>query len=364
ASNGTLQLQRVTDGSVVTRVAAAPKTVAISADGSTIATGASGRDLVSVWRPKMGLFAQTCFADPEQTGSTELAADGQTVAVSAGSQLRMRRRTNGALLSTLSLGSDYLVEGVQLSPDGAHAIVHLYDQNAIGSRPAFPLALFDTSNGGHFTLDLLAAAPAGSSWEDFVFQPDGQTLLGSLSPKTTSGRTIMSIQLSTGAVSPQLSFDGYVSLDGVSAGCPIVNSHAAYNQSAWRACGSCNGPTFAPGTQRGIVSLDGHVYLSEQPAGVDLWQIGPSPSLIRQYPGRPDAVTWGLTECPVAVSASGDAVITDACAKGPCVFAPGFTSRVHDVATDQIIDELPPGITSSSADLSVVALGAVVWCAR
>jgi WD40 repeat protein len=364
ASSGTLQLQRVTDGSVVTSVAAAPTTVAISADGSTIATGAAGLALLSVWRPSMGLFAQTCFADPQQTGATKLSPDGQTIAVSAGSQLRMQRRTDGALLSTIGLGPDYATESVQLSPDGAHAIVSFYDQNPIGSEPTFPLELFPVS-GNAPPIDLLEEAPAGSAWAaTFAFQPDGQTMLGLLMPKGTGGGTIVSIQLSTGAISPELTFHSDVSLDGVSAGCPIVSSFAAFSESAWRACGACNGPAFAPGTSGGIVSLDGRVYLSEQPSEADLWQILPSPSLIRRYPARPEAATWGLSECPVAVSGSADAVITDACAHAPCTTAPGFTSRVHDVATDQIIDELPPGITSASGDLSVVALGSVLWCVR
>lgn len=276
----------------------------------------------------------------------------------------MQRRMDGALLSTIGLGPDYAIESVQLSPDGAHAIVSFYDQNAIGSEPTFPLELFPLS-GNSPPIDLLKEAPAGSGWATtFAFQPDGQTVLGLLMPKGTGAGTLVSIQLSTGALSPELSFHDYVSLDGVSAGCPIVSSFAAFSESAWRACGSCNGPVFAPGTAGGIVSLDGRVYLSEQPTEADLWQILPSPSLIRQYPARPEAATWGLAECPVAVSGSADAVITDACAHAPCTVAPGFTSRIHDVATDQIIDELPPGITSASGDLSVVALGSVLWCAR
>jgi WD40 repeat protein len=152
ASNGTLQLQRVADGSLLTSVAAAPTTVAISADGSTIAAGAAGLDLLSVWRPSMGLFAQTCFADPQESGTPKLTADGQTV---AGTQVRMQRRTDGALLSTIGLGSDYQVESMQLSPDGAHAIVRFYDQNALSDEPSFPTGVFQTSDG-KFLIDLLS----------------------------------------------------------------------------------------------------------------------------------------------------------------------------------------------------------------
>jgi len=363
ASDGTLQLQRVTDGSVVTSVAAAPTSVAISADGSTIAAGGSGLDLLSVWRPSAGLYAQTCFTDAQQSGPSGLTADGQTVAISAGTQVRIERRTDGALLSSFGLGTDYGIDRVQLSPDGAYAIVNFYDPNALPSEPSFPLQLFRTA-GNAPPIDLLKAAPAGSSWGTFAFQPDGQTMLGVLMPKQTGGGTIALIQLSTGIVSPELSFQSYIGLDGVSGGCPVVNTYASFGESAWRTCGSCNGPAFAAGTARGIVSLDGHFYLSEQPSETDLWQILPAPSLIQQYPARPDAARLGLAECPLAISSSGDAVITTACAHGPCTVAPGFTSRIHDVATDQIIDEVPPGVTSASADLSVLTIGPVLWCVR
>ena len=107
-------------------------------------------------------------------------------------------------------------------------------------------------NGASSSIDLLKEAPAGSGWAPtFAFQPDGQTMLGLLVPKATAGGTIMSIQLSTGALSPELTFHGYTDLDGVSAGCPIVNSAVSSNDGAWRACGSCNGPAFAAGTSGG-----------------------------------------------------------------------------------------------------------------
>ena len=69
-------------------------------------------------------------------------------------------------------------------------------------------------------------------------------------------------------------------------------------------------------------------------------------------------------EEPVAISAHGDRVITSAHENIPCSWAPGFTSRVHDVATDTVVDELPPAVTSTSADLAVIAYGPVLWCAQ
>jgi hypothetical protein len=42
----------------------------------------------------------------------------------------------------------------------------------------------------------------------------------------------------------------------------------------------------------------------------------------------------------------------------------GSLPAVSHVAADEVIDELPPGITSMSADLSVAAFDSVLWCAR
>ena len=73
---------------------------------------------------------------------------------------------------------------------------------------------------------------------------------------------------------------------------------------------------------------------------------------------------WQASETPVAVSAHGGRVITGAFENASCSWAPGFTSRVHDVATDTVLDALPPYITSTSADLGVIGYGPVLWCAR
>jgi hypothetical protein len=95
-----------------------------------------------------------------------------------------------------------------------------------------------------------------------------------------------------------------------------------------------------------------------------LWNVLASGDVVRRYPPRPEEATWDASEVPIAVSAHGDRVITGAQTFADCGNWPGFTSRIHDVAADTVVDELPPGVTSTSADLNVLAIGEVLWCAR
>ena len=109
--------QRLSDGAVVAGVAATPTAMAISADGSTIAVGSAGLELLSTWRPSMGLFAQTCFGGPQVSGGTSLSADGRTIAVTASAtQVQVLRREDGTLLSTIGLGLGYEIRRSNCRP--------------------------------------------------------------------------------------------------------------------------------------------------------------------------------------------------------------------------------------------------------
>ena len=118
----------------------------------------------------------------------------------------------------------------------------------------------------------------------------------------------------------------------------------------------------------GVVSQDGRSYLGQDGnafvTGALLSNIASQPGVVRRYPPRPEEASWNASEIPVAVSAHGGRVITVARELTPCSRAPLFTSRVHDVAAGEIVDDLPPVITSTSADLGVIAYGPVLWCAR
>ena len=117
--------------------------------------------------------------------------------------------------------------------------------------------------------------------------------------------------------------------------------------------------------------MDGRFYVTEEvadgPHASAVWDITSPPSRIRTYPPRPEDATWSVDEIPVAISADGSRDITTARPRDYYCYtgAPAFTPRVHDVATDATIDDLPPYMTAFSANLDVIGYyGPVLWCAR
>ena len=97
------ELVRLADGaSIASTTAAAPTAVAFSGDGSTIAAGSSGGDLLGIWRPAAGPLVPTCTAEArtseQRDVTTSLSADGASIAVDWGSQIRVLRRADGSTL--------------------------------------------------------------------------------------------------------------------------------------------------------------------------------------------------------------------------------------------------------------------------
>jgi len=141
---------------------------------------------------------------------------------------------------------------------------------------------------------------------------------------------------------------------------------APQQKMAWRSCSLCSSPPFAT-TTGGVLSRDGTAFLGQDTgnvAGTTLWNVLGNADAVASYPPRPEEASWGASEVPIAVSAHGHRVITGARILANCGNWPGFTSRIHDVASDSVLDELPPGVTSTSADLDIVTIGPVLWCAR
>jgi hypothetical protein len=253
-----------------------------------------------------------------------------------------------------------------LSPDGRYVIAEFAAQSSTAAD--FPMAVFRTSDGAE-------VADLGSrftfqgdpgAWSTFAFLPDGRRLEGD---RFFQGKdSIRQVDLETGTVSPELlvsRWPAWSSLVGVSGDCALVIDSSL---TLSRSCGGCQPFPLASNTSSGLVSLDGGRYLSQddnaQVAPTVLRDISSHPGVLQTYPPRPEEAGWLAREAPVAISAHGDRVITSAYEDQPCSWAPGFTSRVHDVATDTIIDDLPPAVTSTSADLAVIAYGPVLWCAR
>lgn len=355
AQNGVLELVRLADGTVAaTTPSAPPSAFAISPDGSTIVTGSSGASLLGTWRPAAGPLVATCTGDVPSDGAARsaLSVDGATVAVDWGTEIRLFRRADGALLSRMSLAPKK-ASSIQLSPDARYVIGTFYDP----AEPGYSTTLFRTSDG--MALADLGAAPSSGKLVGFAFSSDGRRLAAA-SQHPPTGTTVLQLDLETGAWTSGPQSSGYPWVVGLSGDCPLIVDGSTLAS----ACARCQTRTLVTDTQSGVVSFDSTMYLglgaASEPTSTKLWSIGPQPELVRIYPPRDGAGA----ETPAAVSAHGERVITGAANLEPCAPGQEYTCRVHDVATDNVIDELPPTFTSASTDLNVLAFGPVLWCAR
>jgi WD40 repeat protein len=361
AAAGVLELERISDGAVLASVPiAAPSALAVSADGASIAVGSKGASLLGIWRPTTdGTLRPTCSAEQRPDGRTDpgaqLSADGQLVGQNWGTQVRFLRRTEGTPISTIDLGNAD-VWNLSLSADGAYAIVESLSTSA----------LFRTTDGGQVTD--LGNLPCTSTP---FFGLKADNTIDALCDSNDGSSTLVTRQ-SDGHWVPQSRFAQWTEAAGSSGECLVLV--AFHRNVAWRSCGTCSEPPFATNTGFGVVSQDGTMFLGQDTVGqavdvtpvdgVTLWNVLASGDAVRKYPPRPEEATWDASEVPIAVSAHGDRVITGAQKFADCGNWPAFTSRIHDVAADTVVDELPPGVTSTSADLTVVAIGEVLWCAR
>jgi hypothetical protein len=316
--------------------------------------GSSGANLLGTWRPAAGPLVATCTGDVPSDGATgsALSADGANVAVDWGTEIRLFRRADGALLSRMSLAPKE-ARSVQLSPDARYVIGTFYDPAGHG----YSRTLFRTSDG--MALADLGTAPSSGKLVGFAFSSDGRRLAAA-AQHPPSGTTVMQLDLETGEWTPGAQSSGYPWVVGLSGDCPLIVGGSTLTS----ACTGCQPRTLVTDTQSGVVSFDSTMYLgleaASETASTTLWSIGPQPELVRIYPPR----GGGGAETPAAVSAHGERVITGAADLEPCAPGQEYTCRVHDVATDTVIDELPPMFTSASIDLNVLAFGPVLWCAR
>ena len=363
--DGALRLERAADGALVaSAVAPLPMAAAISGDGSAIAAGSTGPDLLAVWRPAAGSWTPACSAEQpvKSDGLLPIALDatGSTVAVGWGAEIRLLRRTDGALLSTFD-HAQQTANMLVLSPDARYLLGRFVPDPPTG---ADPIAVLRTSDGLPVA-DLRSMFSYNEgAWQDFRFLPGKDQLDATLS--LGGSRSLIQFDLESGAATQDPFVDGPV--QGLSGDCPLV---AGPNSTLYRECGRCPPVALATDTRGGLVSMDGRFYVTEEvgdgPHASVVWDITSPPSPIRTYPPRQEGARWNVDEIPVAISADGSRVITTArprdyyCSTG----APGFTPRVHDVATDATIDDLPPYMTAFSANLDVIGYyGAVLWCAR
>ena len=379
AGGGLLTLVRIADGSVMasTPVSASiatpsygykPSPVVVSADGSSMAVGSQGADLLDVWTPAQGPLASICSAEPRAqdfpTVQASLSADGSRIAVDWGSEIRLLRRADGATLSTMTSGGDPVL-ALALSPDGEHVLGRFYDQPIPGGPTTFRQVAFRSSDGAAIAELATAPGDAESSWSSFVFDPDGQHLDGLLSMPLENQDDLFRFDLQTGEGVSIRTTPTPSLLVGLAGGCPLFLQFGA---GVWLSCHSGDGALFATDQATGgATSLDGGRFLEQESlrggGSATLWSLFPSPTIVRTYPSRPAEATWSPSESALAVSTHGDRVVTGAAVEASCYFGPRFQTQVHDVAGDTVIDALPPGPTSFDAELKAIAYGPVVWCA-
>ena len=367
--DGQLTLIRPSDGGIIGQTAeTVVGPVAMTGDGGTIAIGGASDRLLSVWHSPDLAPSVVCSVDQADTittsvGTTGVSADGETLAMSWGPEIRVVRRADNARLATLSHDGG-AVAVFRLSPDARYVLARFYSGDVKPTASPQPLLLFRVAGGGS-ALEL-AADGARFDWNSFRFGPDAEHLSGvrtwANGPSLVSELVTFDLSHPGNEAVRPVAASPSPSLRGFTAGCPLLVDLEA---GARRSCDSCEGPHFAADPYSAVMSADGEYLASRDPqritAGITLWKLLPSPQVVRSFPDRVD----GLTELPAAIAAGGQRVIAGpAGATSPCFSGPGWPARVYQGAAELPIDRLPPYPTGSDAQLRVLSYGAELWCLR
>jgi WD40 repeat protein len=334
--------------------------VAVSADGSVVAFGGSGDQLLRIWRTGEGAVTPVCAAEaPAIPGPASLSADGQLLAIPLVDSIRVLRRADGARVMWLPTSAPQFTR-VDLSPRG----------NYLAIGPA------GIASGGSVVVRLPSGAPVAdfapdlSGWLDFLFTPSEEKVysLGKRSADTSiDAVTFASPGKITSRVVP-----AYTTLLGFSDGCPVLY---AASRGAWRSCGGCDDAPIAGGQpdqnvfgrDNAVLSSDGlflAVAGSTRGSGVTLWRLRPDPASLLTIGERANEATWQPMEFPVAVSRNAGRILTGARYVGSCFGGPGYEVYVRDPETGMVIDALPPGLPAVDAAVRTLAYGPQLWCAR
>src|SRR5204863_3520426 len=101
-----LRLERLAYGAIVARAPATvslTSTFAVSNDGTTVAIGAGGPDLLHVWNTAGGYAVGVCALAGDALGPIVLSGDGRLAAVAAGpNSIEVRRSDDGTLVGTVT----------------------------------------------------------------------------------------------------------------------------------------------------------------------------------------------------------------------------------------------------------------------
>ena len=257
--------------------------LSISGDGTVVAVGGKGSNLLRTWKPDPGgAITYVCNAEDPGPGPASavasLSADGQTVAVGVGSDLRVFRRADGARLMSLPMGTSLSNARLEISPRGRYV--------AIAPTRTSPSALYAIPNGAR--IGSFDADPSG--WVDFLFTPAEDKLY--VTAQRSEGFTLETFPLASSSEAARRPLPASTTMLGLSGGCPVLYSQAL---GVWRSCGECDDTPIAGGVSAfymgaAVLSADGMFVAAAGPVDrqdVSLWRLRPDPAALLAIPGVP-----------------------------------------------------------------------------
>ncbi|URM93103.1 helix-turn-helix domain-containing protein [Actinomadura madurae] len=306
-------------GPAVTRIAGPRgvlQSVAVSADGRTLATGGADR-AVRLWniaeRGRPAPIGEPLSGHRDTVYGVAISPDGRTVADGGGGGTVMLRRIGGA--SRALTGPRSTVYAVAFGPDGRTLVAASADGTVRSWDPARPEA------GGRILLEGGAAAHTAA------FGPDGTTLAAGFEdgtvrlvdmvrrepagePLNAGSKTVFAVAFSPdGRTLAAGNADGNVRLWRVSGARAVPSGEPLTGPKGW-----VNGVAFAPdGRSLAAASSDGRVWVWDLAGG------GPRTSL--PHPGPVTAVAFLPSGALATAAADGTARIWDL--PGPVVQGPG-----------------------------------------
>jgi hypothetical protein len=363
-AEGELRLARVADGAIVARATAAvsqSSTFAVSNDGSTVAVGAGGPDLLHVWNTGTSYAVGVCALAGETPGAVALSADGRSAAVAVGPSIEVRRPEDGTLVGTVT-GNGGTVAQMVLSPTGRY-VAGLFRAPVWETTATDALIVIRVSDNG--AIADLSQQQLGY-WAGFAFAPDEQTFYAVRSAPGGVSTRLQRVDLNGFSRGPSADrpLPDYTTLVGFSRGCPVLwNSLTG----AYRSCDTCD-ETPIPAGYGGIgvaVSPDGAFMLVrdvDTARTASLWSLPPDQRTLRVFAPPVDDVQPSAG--PLAVSTGARRVLVGAYQNASCYAGHEFSVEVRDGATGDLLDQLPPRVRSSGGDLTRIAYDSQIWCAR
>jgi WD40 repeat protein len=360
SADGELRLERLDGGAIVAR-APVPQVsfttpFAVSRDGSTVAIGGAGPDILHVWNTSVGYLQGVCALDGGPTpGDLSLAGGGHFAAQVAGTYVQIVRPEDGAVVSTLH-GSGDVVGLPSLSHDGR------YIAGVFGDMTSSKLQVIDTHYNGT-AADLSKYVSGPLLWSGFQFSPDERTFAAAWQRTIfDAATTIIEIDLRSGAAT-QWTVPPFNWLMGFSRGCPLL-----WNQltGLWRSCPACDEVPFGPSAHAPAVSVDARFEVLPDPApalSATLWSLDPIAHPLRAFSAPVDPDGLVVQDAPWAVTPDASRVLMGASNGGiPCYHGPSFEGELLDGETGAVLDRLPPDAASHDDALTRISFGSEVWC--